>query len=72
MILTFGASSAASETVRPSKDALTGEIILWFGNPCFTAIVEKTTMEDLFFFKFSLNFLIIYIIGKKFKSKLFK
>ena len=28
LILTFGASSAAKETVRPSKDALTGEIIL--------------------------------------------
>ena len=49
-ILTWGANSEASDIVKPSKDALTGEIILWFGKPCFTATVEKRTIDDLFFF----------------------
>ncbi len=69
LTLTFGANSAANETVNPSIAALAEEIILWFVNPFLAATVEKRTIDPLLAFKFSCITLMISVADIKFKLK---
>ena len=68
-ILTFGANSAASATVKPSTAAFAEEIILWLVKPFWAATVENKTIAPWLSFNFPCVALIISVAEIKFKLK---